>query len=83
MLIEQLIKHSKESHPDYTNLQAAFKLITESAYHINNSIGDQQSLNKILALQERFSGDPGFVAPSRVFFCVCVCVCVCFFSFKV
>jgi hypothetical protein len=67
LLLQELIKRSEDSDPDYGNLSKALELIKKTAAHINESVKRMDNARKVRHVQEKFLGSPEFVAPSRTF----------------
>ncbi|CAG8516332.1 15947_t:CDS:2 [Acaulospora colombiana] len=68
LLLDALIKHTDESHPDYANLQKCFRQITEIADEVNEKIRDVENQQKVLEIQYKIDGLVGnIVDPARRF----------------
>lgn len=57
LLLKDLLKHTTEDHPDYTNLQNAVILIQEVNNNCNENIGRVDNELKLLATTKRFPQD--------------------------
>ena len=57
MLLDDLLKHTWVSHPDYENIRKAAKLVAEITEFINNGITKAENAAKILDIQNRFVGN--------------------------
>jgi len=67
LLIQEYIKHTDKSHPDYPKLTKALDQIKDTATFINESVRMSQNREIILGLTKEFIRDPGFIHPSRVY----------------
>ncbi|GAB5358115.1 hypothetical protein AAMO2058_000431000 [Amorphochlora amoebiformis] len=67
LLVAEYLKHTDPSHADYKDLQQALEKIKETAFIINEAVRRQQQRQTVVDLEGKFSSNPGFVAPSRIF----------------
>lgn len=68
MLFQDLLKHTPESHVDYKNLERAFQVIAQVANFVNQTIKDQEGIEKIFAIQNSLSGlQESLMVPGRKF----------------
>lgn len=66
-LIEELLRNTSDSHPDYPHLMKGLDLVSSVAKHINAEMHSAENRNTILRIQGEFSGGTSFVSPSRRF----------------
>eukprot|EP00457_Paulinella_chromatophora_P001334 gb/GEZN01001336.1/.p1 GENE.gb/GEZN01001336.1/~~gb/GEZN01001336.1/.p1 ORF type:complete len:924 (-),score=218.59 gb/GEZN01001336.1/:286-3057(-) len=67
LLLQELLKRTPDTHPDYKEIQASLEKVKEVALHINETVRAGQSRQQILDLEEQFVKPPEFVSPSRFF----------------
>ncbi|EFC43629.1 RhoGEF domain-containing protein [Naegleria gruberi] len=67
LLLQDLIKHSGPSHPDYKGLKLALEKICEVADHLNNTMKSIEATNEIIKIQSQFYGELNLVEPHRKF----------------
>ena len=67
LLIEELLRNTQDSHPDYPHLLKGLDLVSSVAKHINAEMHSAENRNIILRIQGEFSGGTSFVSPSRRF----------------
>ena len=67
LLLQELLRKTSASHPDFAALSRSLSLVNHAASHINESVRAAQNRAQLLALQERFSGDLVLLAPGRWF----------------
>lgn len=60
-----MLKKTDALHRDHESLCEALRQTSSVAMQINEGIRDRESRSRIIALQNRFSGDVQLVAPSR------------------
>jgi len=65
LLLQDMLKHTVEGHPDYANLQKAIINMKELADYINANKNDADEINKILAIQDRLLTSQSLVVPRR------------------
>jgi len=53
LLLMEILKYTWESHPDYENLKAALKNISETAMNIEEAQEKVENMNQIIAVQNR------------------------------
>ncbi|KAG5176461.1 hypothetical protein JKP88DRAFT_335179 [Tribonema minus] len=63
LLLAELLKHTKETHPDYANISMALSEITVVATRLNENARDHDRRQKVLDVQEQFKEN--FVTASR------------------
>lgn len=70
LLLKDLLKHTRRTHPDYSKLSKAADQIESVASHINEFIRQHENFNKMLVIQNSLTGPtvPGILAPARRFF---------------
>jgi hypothetical protein len=57
LLLKELIKHTPESHPDFTNLNEAHDKIQKVANALNEAEREAESMHKIYLIQTSLEGD--------------------------
>ncbi|GAB5353264.1 hypothetical protein AAMO2058_000022500 [Amorphochlora amoebiformis] len=67
LLLQELVKRTDDSVPDYPQLNQALELIKKSATHINDAVKRMDRSRKVRAVQGRFAAGTQFVSPSRQF----------------
>jgi hypothetical protein len=67
LLIEELLRNTSDTHPDYPNLMSGLDLVAKVAKHINSEMHASEKRHAILKLQNEFSDKPNWVSPSRWF----------------
>ena len=67
LLLEQLLKFTPPQHPDLALLSTALTSIEFVASHINEAIRKRESMDAVIAIEEKFIASPGFLHASRVF----------------
>ncbi|CAI2161420.1 7628_t:CDS:2 [Funneliformis geosporum] len=68
LLTEALLKHTKESHPDYQNLKKCVAQISAIAEEVNEKIRDAENQQKVLEIQATVTNLPkNIVDPARRF----------------
>jgi len=55
LLLEDMVKNTKETHPDYAQITESLTAIKEVAVQINESIKKHENRMKIVAIQERIN----------------------------
>ncbi|KAF9407206.1 hypothetical protein BGZ94_002797, partial [Podila epigama] len=56
MLLEGLLRHTPKDHPDYPNLQTAFKSMEQTANFVNETIRQHEMFVEMLDLQSKITG---------------------------
>ncbi|KAF9982608.1 hypothetical protein BGZ75_005924 [Mortierella antarctica] len=66
MLLESLLRHTPEDHPDHRKLQSAFKSMEHTANFVNETIRQHEMFGEMVDLQSKITGlaEP-LVAPGR------------------
>lgn len=69
LLLEKLLKHTKDTHPDYARLSAATEQLEAIGTHINEYIRQHENFHKMLSIQNSLTGDsvPTILVPGRRF----------------
>lgn len=68
MLLEELLKNTLMDHPDYKNLVTAFKLVSEVALYINETIRQHENVLSIIEIQNNLLGyRKDLLIPGRMF----------------
>mmetsp|Transcript_13998 Transcript_13998/g.19427 ORF Transcript_13998/g.19427 Transcript_13998/m.19427 type:complete len:741 (+) Transcript_13998:1100-3322(+) len=67
LLVQEYLKNTDPSHSDYDDLENALEKIKETATIINEAVRRQQQRQTVLDLETKFSSNPHFISPSRVF----------------
>ena len=68
MLLEDMLKHTPEDHPDHENLRNALKLVSEIAKSVNETIRNHELMLKMLDIQKSIIGFPqNILVPGRRF----------------
>jgi hypothetical protein len=65
LLLEDLLKHTEENHPDFNSLSQTLITMKTVANDINESIKEHQNYLKILEIQSKFMNCPPLVEPHR------------------
>eukprot|EP01006_Ploeotia_vitrea_P045917 TRINITY_DN66979_c8_g21_i1.p1 TRINITY_DN66979_c8_g21~~TRINITY_DN66979_c8_g21_i1.p1 ORF type:complete len:686 (+),score=380.58 TRINITY_DN66979_c8_g21_i1:66-2123(+) len=66
LLLEKIIKCTKQSHPDYKSVSNALQQVASVASHINNAVRASENRKVIADIQAKFENEQ-FVAPQRMF----------------
>lgn len=53
LLLQDLVKHTDPSHPDYANLQAALQQMLQIATYINESMKKSDNAKRIASLEAK------------------------------
>lgn len=56
LLLAELLKCTPETHPDYEPCEKALLKIEDVAIHVNESVRAKENQEKLLQIQESFSG---------------------------
>ena len=67
LLLQELLRRTPASHPDFSSLTRALSLVNHAASHINESVRAAENRAHILALQERFNHSVVLLTPTRWF----------------
>ena len=68
LLLEDLVKHTPDDHPDYTNLTFALSKMKEVANSVNMKQKDAEDLQKIVSLDKDITDKyESLVQPGRTF----------------
>ncbi|CAG8671185.1 4036_t:CDS:2, partial [Acaulospora morrowiae] len=67
LLLEALLKHTDESHPDFFQLENCVKQISVIADEVNEKIKEAENQNKVLEIQNKVERCPIIVNPARKF----------------
>jgi hypothetical protein len=69
LLLQDLLKHTKETHPDFAKLKDVCGRIDEMAEYINDHLKAQENTRKLLEIQKGLTGQsvPGLLTPGRAF----------------
>lgn len=59
MLLEDLVKHTEPTHPDYEDLEKSLNTIKSVANQINEDVKRQENREKIMEIQSKFSSLAG------------------------
>jgi len=65
MLLQDVVKHTWETHPDFENLVKALKLVTDITEYINTGIAKADNVGKMLEIQQRFESRYDLIQPTR------------------
>jgi hypothetical protein len=65
LLLNELIKNTEPSHPDYAKLNNAYESIKLVAKHINEALRYQENMCKIVELMSKFSHTIELMVPGR------------------
>lgn len=82
LLLRELLRVTPEAHPDHRYLTESLERMTELAVKINETIREEEELEKVIAIQKKFTGNPVCFLLSSFFFSLslfllCVCTAVC------
>ncbi|KAG0306876.1 hypothetical protein BGZ98_001529 [Dissophora globulifera] len=67
MLLESLLRHTPDDHPDHRKLQTAFESMEQTANFVNETIRQHEMFGEMLDLQSRITGfSEPLVVPGRV-----------------
>ncbi|KAF9988138.1 hypothetical protein BGZ65_011851 [Modicella reniformis] len=67
MLLESLLRHTPENHPDHRKLQTAFASMEQTATSVNETIRQHEMFVKMVELQSKIAGlSEPLVIPGRV-----------------
>jgi len=67
LLVQEYLKNTDKTHADYEDLSKALDKIKETAMIINEAVRRQQQRQTVMDLEKKFSSNPGFISPSRIF----------------
>src|SRR5688572_13534355 len=68
MLLEDLLKKTVETHPDYLNLKKAYQVIENVATFVNETIRQHEMFITMLDIQKSLTGfDEVLLVPGRTF----------------
>mmetsp|Transcript_16673 Transcript_16673/g.42641 ORF Transcript_16673/g.42641 Transcript_16673/m.42641 type:complete len:574 (+) Transcript_16673:163-1884(+) len=68
LLFEELYKNTYEDHKDRTLLEDTLERIKHVADYVNESVREHQSMEKLIELKKKFTGNvPPLLAPKRFF----------------
>lgn len=67
MLLEGLLRHTPEEHPDHRKLQTAFKSMEQTANFVNETIRQHEMFGEMVGLQSKVTGmNEPLIIPGRV-----------------
>jgi len=58
LLLEQILKKTRKSHPDYNDLEAATQMLKDTAAEINKKKGESMKFQEIIDLQPKITNYP-------------------------
>jgi len=67
MLLDDLLKHTSATHPDYNGLEKAIETTKEVTVTINEKKRELENTQRILLIQESLGNAENLVAPNRTF----------------
>ncbi|CAG8492450.1 9032_t:CDS:2, partial [Dentiscutata heterogama] len=67
LLLEALLKHTDESHPDFIDLQKCVRQINIIADEVNEKMRDAENQQKVLEIQVKVENIPDIINPARRF----------------
>lgn len=67
LLLQEIIKHTADTHPDKHHLQQALGKVGGAALHMNEAMLQHENHQKILDIQNSFSGHLKLFAEGRMF----------------
>ncbi|KAL7719886.1 FYVE [Entamoeba marina] len=69
LLLNELLKHTEEEHPDYANIIEAIKCIKECTQFANDSVRERERRDKLITISQAVEGasSADIVKPNRVF----------------
>ncbi|CAG8597369.1 8848_t:CDS:2, partial [Cetraspora pellucida] len=67
LLLEALLKHTDESHPDFIDLQKCVRQINIIADEVNEKMRDAENQQKVLEIQVKVENIPDIINPTRRF----------------
>ncbi|KAF2076329.1 hypothetical protein CYY_002385 [Polysphondylium violaceum] len=65
MLLEEVLKHTDPSHPDYNDLQTSYSSMKKVTHDANDAIKQSENRQKVFEIQKMFVGDVTLVAAHR------------------
>ncbi|GBG24603.1 Rho guanine nucleotide exchange factor, putative [Hondaea fermentalgiana] len=65
LLLKELLKQTKVSHPEYTEITTALRKVSNVATMINNNLRDHERRGAVLAVQNKFGSSIQLVSPQR------------------
>ncbi len=65
LLLQELLRKTHTSHPDYSNLNKALESVKKVASELNAAMGFEDDQRAIVEVQELFGGKSKFIAPHR------------------
>ncbi|KAF9148815.1 hypothetical protein BG015_009439 [Linnemannia schmuckeri] len=67
MLLEGLLRHTPEDHPDHRKLQTAFESMEQTANFVNETIRQHEMFGEMVGLQSKITGmNEPLIIPGRV-----------------
>ncbi|KAG0200036.1 hypothetical protein BGX28_006795 [Mortierella sp. GBA30] len=67
MLLESLLRHTPQDHPDHRKLQTAFQSMEQTANFVNETIRQHEMFREMVELQSKISGlSEPLVKPGRI-----------------
>ncbi|KAF9921680.1 hypothetical protein FBU30_008237 [Linnemannia zychae] len=67
MLLESLLRHTPEDHPDHRKLQTAFESMEQTANFVNETIRQHEMFGEMVGLQSKITGmNEPLIIPGRV-----------------
>lgn len=67
MLLEGLLRHTPEEHPDHRKLQTAFESMEQTANFVNETIRQHEMFGEMVGLQSKITGmNEPLIIPGRV-----------------
>ncbi|KAG0371621.1 hypothetical protein BGX24_001412 [Mortierella sp. AD032] len=67
MLLEALLRHTPEDHPDHRKLQTAFESMEQTANFVNETIRQHEMFGEMVGLQSKITGmNEPLIIPGRV-----------------
>ena len=67
LLLDELIRNTLDTHPDYATLTESLSLVSSVAKHVNAEMHASENRATILRIQSEFTHPVNFVAPHRKF----------------
>lgn len=65
LLLEDFLKHTDKTHPDYENIKSALLRINEVAAYVNESVRKSDNAKKLISLSVKGANFDNLIAPHR------------------
>lgn len=67
LLLEDMLRHTYRSHPDYDNLEAAVPKMREITEYINNEKKFAENMQKFVQMQRNFTAKSSVTSANNLF----------------